>query len=88
MKKFTFIAEFRNGTYISQYEASNLIEALFIWAENLDLQYFTSKVKNKIQEKAREEDFFPVPVKTVDNVWCSSYVIFRSLLLLNIVETA
>lgn len=87
MKKFTFIAEFRGGTYISQYEALDLKNALFIWADNLDSQIFTKKVKEKIREKTHNEDFFPVPIKTIDNVWCSSYVVFRSLLLLNIIET-
>ena len=39
MKKFTFIAEFKNGTYISQYKADNLMEAVLIWADNLDVQF-------------------------------------------------
>ena len=47
MKKFTFIAEYKKGTYISQYESSNLMEALVIWADNLDIQFFTEKVKAK-----------------------------------------
>ena len=87
MKKFTFIAEYKKGTYISQYESSNLMEALVIWADNLDIQFFTEKVKTKIQEKVRDNFYSPVSIEKVDNVWCSSYVIFRSLLLLNIVET-
>ena len=87
MKKFTFIAEYKKGTYISQYESSNLMEALVIWADNLDVQFFTNKVKTKIQEKVRDSFYSPVLIEEVDNVWCSSYVIFRSLLLLNIVET-
>ena len=74
MKKFTFIAEYKKGTYISQYESSNLMEALVIWADNLDIQF-------------RDNFYSPVSIEKVDNVWCSSYVIFRSLLLLNIVET-
>lgn len=63
------------------------MEALLIWADNLDEQYFPIKVKFKIQEKVRDNAFSPVPVETIDNVWCASYGIFRSLLLLNIVET-
>ncbi len=87
MKKFTFLVEFRGGTYISQYKAINLTEALFLWANNVDVPVFTNKIQERIKEKIKEEDFFPIAVKTVDNVWCTSYVIFRSLLLLNIVET-
>ena len=87
MKKFTFIAEYKKGTYISQYDSSNLMDALVIWADNLDIQFFTEKVKAKIQENVRDNFYSPVSIEKVDNVWCSSYVIFRSLLLLNIVET-
>lgn len=87
MKKFTFIAEFRGGTYINQYEALDLKDALFIWADNLDPQILTNKIKAKMREKTQNEDFFPVPIRTINNVWCSSSVVFRSLLHLNIVET-
>lgn len=52
MKKFTFIAEFKNGTYISQYKADNLMEAVLIWADNLDVQFFTNKIKLKIPRKS------------------------------------
>ena len=58
MKKFTFIAEFNNGTYISQYKADNLMEAVLIWADNLDVQFFTNKVKTKIQEKVGTIKYF------------------------------
>ena len=69
MKKFTFIAEFKNGTYISQYKADNLMEAVLIWADNLDVQFFTNKVKTKIQEKVRDSFYSPVSIEEVDNVW-------------------
>lgn len=62
MKKFTFIAEYKKGTYISQYESSNLMEALVIWADNLDIQFFTEKVKAKIQEKVRDNFYSPLLV--------------------------
>lgn len=87
MRKFTFIAEFKNGTYISQYKADNLMEALYIWADNLDAQFFTNKVKAIIQEKVKDNFYSPVAIEEVDSVWCSSFGIFRSLLILNIVET-
>lgn len=87
MRKYTFIAEYKGGTYISQYSSVSLTDALFVWADNLDSQFFTDKAKIKILEKVKDSDFHPMPIATVDNVWCSSYVIYRSLLLLNIVET-
>ncbi len=88
MKKYTFIAVFKTATYVSQYEASNLTEALLIWADKLNTQFLTNKMKAIVLEKVRDSFYSPVPIEEVENVWCSSYVIYRSLLILNIVETA
>lgn len=87
MKKYTFIVEFKGGTYISQHKSTNLTEALFIWANTLDPNFFTNKIKNQILEKVNDPDNIPTPIISVENVWSSSYVIARSLLLLNIIET-
>ena len=87
MKKFTFIAEYKGGTYISQYEALNLEEALLLWADNLDLQYFTEKVKTRIRHVVRDKEFPPIALDSIENVWCFSCTINRSLLLLTIVRT-
>ena len=48
MKKFTVIAEYKGGTYVSQHYADTVDEAVMKWAENLDLQYFSEKEKRKI----------------------------------------
>lgn len=36
MKLFTFIADYKGGTYISQYTAKTLDEALNSWVNNVD----------------------------------------------------
>ena len=77
MKKFTFIAEFKNGTYISQYKADNLMEAVLIWADNLDVQFFTNKVKTKIQEKVRDSFYSPVSMG-VEFKLCLVSISFKS----------
>ena len=41
MKLFTFIADYKGGTYISQYVAKTLEEALNLWINNVD--FFTDK---------------------------------------------
>lgn len=88
MKKFTFIAQYKGGTYISQYDADSLENALYSWTDNLDLQYFELKEKREIQVKFRDEDFFPVPVNDVVHVWCGAVSACKNFLILNIVETA
>ena len=34
------------------------MEAVLIWADNLDVQFFTNKVKTKIQEKVGTIKYF------------------------------
>ena len=88
MKKYTFIVEYRGGTYISQYVALDLNAALLMWVNNLDKRYFSAHKKQMLLEEISDIDFFPVPIEGVDNVWCRSYLSGKYFLLLNIVETA
>lgn len=87
MRKFTFIAEFRGGTYISQYKCNTLNEAVTQWSKGLSLEYFSKNIKKRIIEKTKEEEYRPLLLDSIDNTWCVSYYIYRSFLLLNIVET-
>lgn len=86
MKKYTFIVEFRGGTYISQYEALNVTDALQQWGKSLDSSIYTQRIVTKLQKDIASEEN-PVPIKGVENVWCCSFSPYNSFLLLNIVET-
>lgn len=85
MKKYTFIAEFRGGTYISQHRASHILKALELWGMSLDTSIYTQRIITKLQNEIDEEK--PTPIKDVDSVWCCSFSLYNSFLLLNIVET-
>jgi len=87
MKKYTFIVEYRGGTYISQYVAFDLKIALSMWVNHLDKRYFSTHKKQLLQEEIPDIDFFPVPVEGIENVWCGSYLSGKYFLLLNIIET-
>ncbi|MDR2037858.1 MAG: hypothetical protein LBQ60_08040 [Bacteroidales bacterium] len=87
MEKYTFITEYRGGTYISQYKASSLIEVLRLWANNLDKKIFTLNKKEKILFEIENPDFFPMPISGIDNVWCGAYLSGSFFLLVNIIKT-
>lgn len=87
MNKYTFIAEYRGGTYISQFKAKGLDLALIEWAKNLNKKYFSPHKKAKIIEEIKNNDFPPLPINGVDNVWSSNYFSGKFFLLLNIIET-
>lgn len=85
MKKFTFISEFRNGTYITQYYAINISNALLMWAESLDISVYSKRIVIKLQKEIDKE--IPIPIDGVDSIWCCSFSPYNSFLLLNIIET-
>ena len=88
MGKYTFIVEYRGGTYINQYDADNLRDALTLWAKNLDAKYYSKAKREKIISEVFDEDYFPVELNGIKNAWCRSYLRGRYFLLLNIVKTA
>lgn len=91
MRKFTFIANYKGGTYISQCCATNILEALFLWYDSIfsKLSYLDKREMAALKEEIEDEDTYPVPLNDVENVWCGAYSISNksNLFLLNIVET-
>lgn len=89
MKKFTIVANFRGGTFVSQYNAYSVVEAIMIWAENLDLQYFQEKEKRKILKELKDwgDEFPPTLLDGLTNVWYKHINVYRRFVDMNIVET-
>jgi len=87
MKKYTFIVEYRGGTYISQYFGVNLFDALSNWSLNLDKKIYTKKKREQIQSEVNIDENAPILLDTLSNVWCTCYLSGKFFVLLNIVET-
>ena len=88
MKKFTFIMNFRGGTYISQVNAMNIDGALVDWAKNLninDIQYFGPSSKLELIELMSQDYIYPVLIHGMENVWCMGGSLKMGTFLLNIV---
>lgn len=66
MKKYTFICEFRGGTYISQFLGTSLSDAVFSWKENLDPIFFTERIIERIKKLKNLDE--PIPISDIDNV--------------------
>ena len=73
MKLFTFIADYKGGTYISQYVAKTLEEALNLWINNVD--FFTDKQLKSFKKNIKYGDIDP-PTKLngLSNVWCTCFI--------------
>ena len=90
MKKFTIVANFRGGTFVSQYNAYSVVEAIMIWAENLNPEYFQENEKRRIIKDLKEwrEEFPATTLDGLTNVWYQHIQsIYNRFVHLNIVET-
>ena len=88
MKLYTFVLEFRGGTYISQFEGETAHNAALIWANNLKTKGITHlRKKHKKLLLAELSENLLVNLSGVKNVWYDSFLIGKHLVLLNIVQT-
>jgi len=93
MALYTFIAEFKGGTYMSQVVAPNPKSAVFAWAQNLEVEAiygFGDKSKQILTREVlrdEEEGIGYVPLKGLINAWCVDALVRGHLMLINFVET-
>lgn len=88
MKKYTFITEYRGGTFIYQYMAPDLDNALYIWAKNLNKKYFTAHKRKCILDEIHSSHSSLLPVENMCGVWSMTFLSGKFLIVLFIFETA
>jgi hypothetical protein len=90
MTTYTFITDFRGGTYVCQKEADDLRTACLLWKDEiisggyvsfLDTHEFTQSFDYDIDELP------PVPLDEVKNVWLFSLMFGDDMLNLHIIQT-
>jgi hypothetical protein len=88
MAMFTFIMEFRGGTYVSQVKAASVAAAFVEWSKRLqvdEIQYLGPTGKAEIIGMAKEAE--PTLLKGLINVWFESFAIKQGFARVNIVKT-
>ena len=71
MALYTFVMDYRGGTYLSQVEASKKEAAMRLWLEQLEVGFhkdFTEEVKAKLLLE-NFEDEKPVRIEDLINTW-------------------
>ncbi len=88
MPLYTFILDFRGGTYISQFAGVTAANAAHVWPTELDFEGIAKlrKKHRKILLAGLDEEGF-VRLTGTKNVWCNCFVIGKHLALLNAVQT-
>jgi len=85
--------EYRGGTYISQVEAPDVVNALRAWSQQLDpseIAEFGPAHKRKLIQNIEsdiENNELPTPVQGTVNVWCAAATCRNSLMLIDIIQT-
>jgi hypothetical protein len=86
MKKFTFILEFRGGTYISQVYGNDLDQAKVAWLKDLSIskvKYLGKKSLEELSSIVMDDRF--ILLRGMDNVWCSSGSLKAGFYLVNVI---
>ncbi|MCC6762942.1 MAG: hypothetical protein IT252_17100 [Chitinophagaceae bacterium] len=86
---FTFILEFRGGTYVSQSHSSTLSKAINDWGEKLlstDVKYLGLSGKKQILCMLEEVE--TIPLNGLINTWFFCLNIRQGFLSVNVVKTA
>jgi hypothetical protein len=87
MTTFTFIFEYKGGTYIEQVPATGLKEAIDIWGDLVgpEIPKFGKKKKRQLIKEIQLDE--PSLLTGLINVWCLSLRVGKSLSYINIVAT-
>ncbi len=85
---FTFILEFRGGTYVSQVHSTILTKAIIDWGKELqsiDIKHLGLTGKTEILSMLNKAE--PIALDGLKNVWFLSLSIRQGFLSINIVKT-
>lgn len=95
MKKagtYTFIMNYRGGTYCSQLKAVDIEQALSKWPDKLDkhraeIKYLTLDKITRLKAEIRNGEK-PTKLKGLKNIWFSFFLLTnRDIIYLNIIKT-
>lgn len=79
---YTFIINYNGGTYISQViDGKNLTEAIYKWLDRFKLENIDdlkSNILEQVQGRIVSEDYDPILLDGMNNVWCNDLGIIES----------
>lgn len=90
MALYTYVMDFRGGTYISQVEAEDLHTSTPKWIEAISKQqnqilYLGTKGLEKLKEELADQN--PTLLDSLRNVWCLTAHLHSGFALINVVKT-
>ena len=89
IERYTIVCEFRGGTYVSQVQAGNEVDALRRWAERIEIEAPIAHSSARIAANTLR-DLNNSEVSALDGLvgaWCFSTMVGGSVVLLNLVRS-
>ena len=88
---FTIIAEFRGGTYCSQVYSEDVYSAQKEWIKCLErdkkeIKFLGDKIILELILMLNDEDYKPIELSTLKNIWCSNFSTSKGVFSVNIVK--
>ena len=92
LSTFSFIANFRGGTYCTQVKARDIESAPLAWLDQLKLErkeikHLGDKTISELSSEINQPDNKPAPLSGLENIWFALYFTNKGLFHVNIVRT-
>lgn len=89
---FTFVVNFRGGTYCTQVTAPNIERSIHEWIKRIkkekdQIQYIGDKIIEELENKAKDELTEPTPLNGLKNIWFAIFPTKKGSFHLNIIQT-
>lgn len=85
---YTFVFDFRGGTYLSQFQAADPVDAKRRWAIQLQTSGIDGLEKFAAQKLVEEIEHDMVPVTGLTDVWCFTVLFDDHLGVIHVVSTS
>lgn len=89
---FTFIVNFRGGTYCSQVQSVNINTAAAKWIKDIEQQqdqikHLGKRIIEQLKKEIKDEINDPVPLEGLKSIWYAGYSTSQGTFHINIVQT-
>ncbi|MDR6565013.1 MULTISPECIES: hypothetical protein [unclassified Arcicella] len=88
MKKYTFVTEYKGGTYIQQICADDILASIRLWIDKIE--QFNIPSLGTDEKVILESEFLyerPTKIEGIENVWFIYFSVKKNQVLVNIIAT-
>ena len=86
---YTLVLDFHGGTYITQFDAANAVDAVAAWCRELQDEQLLGEVSTPVAEGIMIDaiENVLVEVEGLHGAWCAATTVAGNLALLNVIIT-